>query len=245
MKTPQLSNFVSIDSIYGTFIVNRYCHYQAESLIKTGKTHIESELEKIFSFIDRLPNNSIIIDGGTNIGFFSIPVAQRVKEKNSKVIGFEPQRMIFNAISGSIALNDLDNCFVYNMGLSETSGNAQLPNIDYSKDYDFGTISINSSIIQISKDYLDDKIIQTISIDELQLPRLDFIKLDIEGHEDCAISGGINTIIKYRPILWVEYSLTGLDKIVNQFRNIPGYSFRIMDPQNMILIPVESENILI
>jgi hypothetical protein len=41
-----INNFVVIDSIYGKFIVNRYCDYQAEALIKTGATHIEPELKK-------------------------------------------------------------------------------------------------------------------------------------------------------------------------------------------------------
>lgn len=239
MKNNQISNFVLIDSIYGKFIVNRHCHFQAEALIKTGRTHIEDELKNIFALVDSLPDSSIIIDGGTNIGFFSIPVAQRLKGKGAKVLGFEPQKMIYYAVAGSVALNDLDNCFLYNAGLSNKSGDAQLPQVDYSKPFDFGTISIADNPKDTAKDYLDDQMIHTISIDEMNLPRLDFIKLDIEGHEPQAIIGGINTIRKYRPLLWVEYFITGQDAIKECLTGIDGYSFHIIDLQNILCIPDE------
>lgn len=240
MKNLGVSNFVSIDSIYGKIIVNRFCQFQAETLIKTGKTHIEDELQKILSLVDQLPGNAIIIDGGANIGFFSIPVARQVYERKSKVISFEPQRMLFNALAGSIALNDLDNCFLYNMGLSDAKGKANIPDIDYSKSADFGTISITDIQVDTQPNFIDDKVIQTVSIDEMMLPRLDFIKLDIEGHELQAISGGINTIRQYRPILWVEYQFAGVNNIIDRLRDVPNYNFQIIDPLNMVCIPKEN-----
>jgi FkbM family methyltransferase len=45
---------------------------------------------------------------------------------------------------------------------------------------------------------------QCVSIDSLKLPKLDFIKLDIEGYEPLAIEGAINTIKKYKPTIALE-----------------------------------------
>jgi FkbM family methyltransferase len=234
-----IKNFVPIDSIYGTFIVNRNCLYQAENLIKTGRTHIEDELNVIFSIINLLPENAVILDGGTNIGFFTIPVAQKVKHNGTKIIGFEPQKMLYYAISGSIALNDLNNCYVYNLGLSDTPSQAQLPAVDYSIPLDYGSISITDQEARTTKNYLDESVVHTITIDELNLPRLDFVKLDIEGHEVQAIKGGIETIKKYRPFVWVEYFIIGMDPIIKCFEGIEGYTFHRMDPQNMVCVPTE------
>ena len=64
---------------------------QAEALAKTGKTHIEAELAKIFVLVDKLPGDAVVVDGGANIGFFSIPVAQRIKSRGGRLISFEPQ----------------------------------------------------------------------------------------------------------------------------------------------------------
>lgn len=234
-----MRNFVVIDSIYGNFIVNRNCHFQAESLIKTGKTHIEKELETIFIIIDRLPEGSIVIDGGVNIGFFSIPVSKRIHENGGKLIGFEPQKVIFYAAAGALALNDIDNCFLYNLGLSDKCGSADLPDTDYSISSDFGMVSIGETKILKSKDYLNALQIETITIDALKLPRLDFIKLDIEGHEIKAIMGGIKSIKSFRPFLWIEYAMVGEAVIKKCFDGIEGYSFLLIDWQNMVCIPNE------
>jgi len=238
MDNNTVSNFVVIDSVYGKFLVNRHCDFQAETLIKTGKTHIEAELENIFAVMDTLPANSVVLDGGSNIGFFCIPVAQKLKPLGTKLIAFEPQRLLYYALAGSIALNDLSNCSVLNMGLSDKSGIATLPpNIDYSHTQDFGCVSITDSTTDIEKNYLDDTAVCTISIDEMHLPQLDFIKLDVEGYEIKAIRGAINSIKKFRPILWVEYWIVGKDQIESCFADVGGYSFYIIDNQNMLCWP--------
>ena len=239
MNQNVINNFVVIDSIYGKFIVNRHCHFQAEALIKTGKTHIEKELEAIFLIIDRLPEGSIILDGGVNIGFFSIPVSKRIRSKNGKVIGFEPQKPIFHAAGGSIALNDIDNCYLYNLGLSDEPGIAELPNVDYSTSSDFGMVSIDDKNTSTLKDYLNSKDVETISIDRLNLQRLDFIKLDIEGHEIKALNGGISTIRMFRPFIWIEYAMVGAESIKETLKSIENYSFLIADWQNMVCVPNE------
>lgn len=46
--------------------------------------------------------------------------------------------------------------------------------------------------------------VKTIKIDDLNLTRLDFIKLDIQGYEIFAIEGGILTILKYKPDIFIE-----------------------------------------
>lgn len=45
----------------------------------------------------------------------------------------------------------------------------------------------------------------TIIIDNLNLPGCDLIQLDVEGYELNALSGAINTIKKYKPVLCIEF----------------------------------------
>jgi hypothetical protein len=68
----KVNNFTVLESVYGKFVLNRHCAYQADALIKTGYPHIEEELAKILSIIRSLPDGSVIVDAGANIGLVSI-----------------------------------------------------------------------------------------------------------------------------------------------------------------------------
>jgi FkbM family methyltransferase len=228
-----------LESVYGRFIVNRYCAYQAEVLVKTGKTHIEPELNNIRTIVDTLPSECLIVDGGANIGFFGIPIAQEIKTKAGKMICFEPQRMLFNALAGTVALNDLDNVFVHNLGLSDQEGWATLPEVDYSKPADFGMVSLNDIDEVKESAALRNRVVKVVPLDSFELPRLDFFKLDVEGYEVPAIKGALQTIKKYRPWIWVEFWIVGEDAIKSALTEVQDYDFVRVAPLNMVCMPRE------
>jgi FkbM family methyltransferase len=234
-----IDNFLVLDSVYGKFIVDRHCTFQAEALVKTGRTHIEGELSNIFVIVDRLPDNAVIIDGGTNIGFFTIPVAQRTLNTNIKIIGFEPQRQMFQALGGSLVLNGYDHVFLHNCGLGSALGKAQLPPIDYSAPQDFGTVQISEVSDLKEEAWMRDRLVDVTSIDSMNLPRLDFLKLDVEGYEVPALIGGLQTIALHRPWMWIEYFISGHEPITSTLAPIRDYSYFIADYQNMLCIPNE------
>lgn len=234
-------NFVIIDSVYGDFLLNRHCDYQSEALLKTGHTHIESELKNIFTIIDKLEPNCIIVDGGANAGFFTVPVAQRVKHKNGLLISFEPQKEIFNGLAGTIALNELDNVRINRIGLGNINGIASLPSIDYSKNQDFGVVSIN----QLEKEtnlydiVVDHDNVQTLKLDDINLERLDFFKLDVEGFEIAALQGATRTIRKCRPYIWVEYWKVGFEALKKELSYLSDYESLVVDGLNSLFAPKE------
>jgi FkbM family methyltransferase len=234
-----IDNFVVLDSVYGRFIVARTCLFQAEALIKTGRTHIESELSNIFAIIDTLPNGAIIIDGGANIGFFTVPVAHRTQGSGTRIISFEPQRQLFQALGGSLSINGYRHVYLHNCGLGAEPGIAQLPEVDYSMAQDFGTVSLSNATTVDEHGWMADRVVDVTSIDAMDLPRLDFVKLDVEGYEESALQGGLETFEKYRPWIWVEYFITGADKIKTCLERLRDYEFYIVDYQNMICAPKE------
>jgi len=241
----KLDNFIVLDSIYGRFIIPR--NYTpgpptidpATALLKTGQTHIEQELINIFAVVDTLEDNSIIIDGGANIGFFSIPVAQRVKEKNTRIISFEPQKELFYALGGTIALNELSNVYLHNLGIGDCNFIAQISDVDYSDKTDFGMVTISKKEEKTEPPYLRYRTAEVITIDSMDLSRLDFLKLDVEGFECEALRGAINTIKKYKPWIWIEYNMAGKDNIQKELKTIKDYSYHILDWQNMLIAPKE------
>lgn len=229
-----INHFTVIESVYGRFIVNRHCSQQIDALAKTGKTHIEDELKNIFDVVDKLPDDAIILDCGTNIGAFLIPVAHRVRGKNIKIIGFEPQRMMYNAILGSIALNDLENCWVHPYAVGSKESKVTLTPMDYTKEADYGTAAAKA-VDAVENRYMRQWEADCITLDSLELPRIDFIKMDIEGYEVEALKGAKAVLERFRPTIWVEYHIIGVQAI----KEVLGdkYNYKIMDKLNLLCTP--------
>lgn len=236
-----VDNFVVLDSVYGKFIVPRTCLFQAEALVKTGRTHIESELNNIFAIVDTLPPDAVIVDGGANIGFFTVPVANRTQDRGTRIISFEPQRQLFQALGGSLAVNGYRHVYLHNRGLGAEPGIAQLPAVDYSIAQDFGTVSLSDQTTEDEHGWMADRVVNITSIDAMALPRLDFFKLDVEGYEIPALTGALETIRQHRPWIWVEYFITGVDPIKQVLADIDNYEFFVVDYQNMLCVPKEKQ----
>ena len=231
-----VNNFVVIESVYGKFIVNRHCDFQADALIKTGRTHIEQELANIFVIIDRLPPAAVVVDGGANIGFFTVPVAQR--RKDISILSFEPQRTIHNALAGTLALNDINNVILHYAALGCEDRWVTIPDVDYGKPQDFGMVKLDKRVSYPYDQWTDPGVAKIVQIDELELNRLDFIKLDVEGFECEALDGACESIHRYQPWIWVEYMLVGEQAIVDIITAISDdYDYYIADYQNMLCVP--------
>ena len=239
MALMKVDNFVSLDSVYGKFIVPRTCLFQAEALVKTGRTHIEDELNNIFAILNTLPTGSVIVDGGCNAGFFTIPVAYMTQGRDIRIISFEPQRQLFQAVGGALALNGYRHVFLHNVGLGSNPGIAQLPAIDYSVAQDFGTVQLSDNTTVEEDGWMNDRVVDITTIDAMDLPRLDFFKLDVEGYEVPALIGALDTIKKHRPWIWVEYFITGVEPIKQALESLDDYAFYIVDYQNMLCAPRE------
>jgi FkbM family methyltransferase len=234
-----ISNFVVIDSVYGKFIVNRYCDYQAETLIKTGATHIEPELKNILAVVNTLPDGALALDAGANIGLVSVPIAMALRAKHGSVLSFEVQRMLYYALCGSVALNDLENMHVFNQGLGSVRGSVEVPTPNYSKPADFGTLSLVNQPIVDTNGTLS--AVPMIPIDDLALHRLDFLKIDVEGMELDVLKGARESIKKFRPYCWVEYWKCDRQELI-QFFTSHNYTLYKMDPLNILCVPMEKQH---
>lgn len=226
----KIRNFTTIESEYGPFIVNRHCAYQADVLIKTGKPHIQVELQKILAIANSLPNDSVCIDAGANIGLVSIPLAQFVSSKNGVVYAYEPQRLMSYALCGAAALNDLENLLVFNQALGAEKGSLGAEKIDYAKPQDFGLFSL------VDQSKAPETTIDVITIDSLGLKRLDFLKVDVEGMEVEVLEGAKKSINLHLPWCWIEVWKVGVENIKAQFRDLD-YVFFMMDDLNMLCAP--------
>lgn len=228
-----VNNFTVFESVYGRFVVNRHCAFQADALAKTGRPHIEAELRNILAVVNVLPEGAVCIDAGANIGLVAIPMAQVLKSRGGKVAAFEVQRMLFYALCGAAALNDLDNLFAFHAGLGAEERQESFTQPDYGQPQDYGTLSLAKPGQE------GDETVDIVTIDSLGLPRVDFIKIDVEGMEPEVIAGARQSILDHRPWCWVEYWILGLDKVKQAFAPFPDYEFHVMDDLNVLCAPRE------
>lgn len=185
---------------------------------------LQSENELISHFVNP---GDVVIDGGANMGAITIPMALMVGE-HGHVHAFEPQEFIRYTLCGNVALNNLYNVTVYDRPLGSTNDqilyciDKQLKNNDGEYFYDAEDQHVGGIELTTEKRFDNDVALKTITIDSLDLERLDFMKLDVEGAEVAALKGAAWTIRRHQPIMVLESMPWDAPKIVDYIRSI-GY----------------------
>jgi FkbM family methyltransferase len=229
---PEVNNFTVLESVYGRFVVNRRDKFQGEALVRTGRPHIQDELDVLLGIADTLPNGAFVADAGANVGFVAIPLAQRLKPRGGTVLAYEVQRMIYYALCAGAVLNDLDNLFAFHQGLGASARVAHMAAVDYGQPQDFGMYSLLDQPAQRNE------AVQITALDEIGLPRLDLLKVDVEGMEMEVLAGARSTIARHRPWCWIEHWMVGAETIARAFAGLDYECFR-MSELNMLCAPAD------
>src|SRR5262249_37896284 len=94
-----------------------------------------------------------------------------------------------DALAGNIALNNCFNASALHAAVTDKPGFVMAPQPNYLAPASFGSLELrqssNTEFIGQKIDYSDGNLkpVRAITIDLLKLPRIDFIKIDIEGME--------------------------------------------------------------
>lgn len=154
------------------------------------------------------------LDIGAHTGTYSITLSPYC----SSVYSFEPQRAIYNALCGSLALSGIKNVFTNNiaLGSSTQSGKALL----YVEPNDGGGSTL--MIDHASNFSYKTEITKVATLDSYNLNNIGFIKIDAEGNEYNIISGAQETLQRSSfPTILFENNTNNND--VNTLLYILGY----------------------
>ena len=139
-----------------------------------------------------------IIDVGANFGFHTLEFADLVE--TGKVYSFEPQRLIYYQLCGNIILNGYDNIEAYNVALSNEVSKLKMENLQYHSN---NTINIGNAHLNAYTDngfnWVDVK-----KLDDYEFENVAVLKIDVQGYEPNVLDGAKKTILKHRPIIFIE-----------------------------------------
>jgi FkbM family methyltransferase len=213
--------FVLAASDHGPMIVSRldYKMVTATGGIGVGFQVLElgacepDEISLVLSVLElrrqHFKDGVFAIDCGANIGVHTIEWAKRMTGWGS-VLAIEAQERIYYALAGNIALNNCFNAVALNAAVTAKPGILKIPQPNYFVPASYGSLALRKNegneFIGQPIDYSEERLqpIQAVNIDSLGLPRLDFIKIDIEGMEMEALAGGASSIAQHRPAMLIE-----------------------------------------
>lgn len=182
------------DCRYGRMHFLRTDIYIAQSLGLYGEFS-ESEVALWRRFVK--PGDTVV-SGGANCGAHVLALARLVGPLGS-VITVEPQQVQYEIVCRNLQENEADEVEIHHAAFGRARGRAYLPDLEYRWPFSFGSIGTAPA------GKLGDVAVDQIPIDELVGERnVSFIHLDCEGNEPAALLGAEETILRCRPVLYVE-----------------------------------------
>lgn len=178
--------------------IKMYCPLYPWDVIQRTIVNTANFFEKdiLVELLKYLPEKPTILDIGANIGNHSVFFATIGNAK--KVIAFEPIPETFRMLSNNIKINGLNDVITaYNVGVGSSCCDGE---IDFMSSDNIGGTSIK--ILTKKHKYA----LNIVSLDQfkLNLKKIDFIKIDVEGFEIEVLKGMLNIIKKYKPIIFIE-----------------------------------------
>ncbi|MEM7071077.1 MAG: FkbM family methyltransferase [Pseudomonadota bacterium] len=196
-----------VDSKQGTFMVNENDHYIGRSMLKYGQ-FLEAQCRIFASILNMIPHK-IAIDVGANIGLFTIAMAKAFKDKGY-IFAFEPFPLNYQLLSTNILLSGLQNISPYMFGLSNLKETRMTAQRTADQMINFGEIIFKDLPSENSSDHTQLKAKFLTLDDHFDSIEPGFIKIDAEYMEIKVIEGAKKTIMRSKPILYVENIFVGV-----------------------------------
>jgi FkbM family methyltransferase len=177
---------------YGLMAYNPNDLYVGRSVERYGEFG-EQELDVMRG---ALPEGGIAFDVGANIGTHAVAFARHVGP-NGSVFAFEPQRVVHGFLATNATLNGLAWIHPVHAAVGAGPGEMLMPDYAYTNEANYGAIAMSAAEQGWP--------VRVVTLDDYcWLPRVDLVKIDVEGMEAQVLDGARRFLDRFRPVLFVE-----------------------------------------
>ena len=236
---------VVVESDYGPIVVNRLDSHIGRSIVQHGYW-MQEEVHRMLALIERLLATAPLIrsyDVGANIGTHTLAIAKTFGSRVA-VRAFEAQDEMFRMLCQTVEINGLQQVSCHHNAVAEVSGiTLSFATPDYDQANNFGSLELMSCVGSDNRSLSrrGRSLVDTVSIDSFH-EHVDFIKLDIEGMEDCALHGATRTFERSRPVCMIEIHKTDREFVID-FLKRQDYVWAL-ENANLFAVPSERRDLL-
>jgi len=151
--------------------------------------------------IIKAKEGDVVFDAGAYVGDTALWFCKAVGPQG-KVYAFEPEPRNFEKLKANIERNKITNVIPLQLALSENEGEMQVASAGGSSIMTQARTGTSVKVTTIDK-----------FVGANKLPRVDFIKMDVEGHELKVLEGAHETIQAFKPSLALSAYHRGDDLI--------------------------------
>lgn len=222
-------------------------NFELEMIVKVNDTYyravdyesliiISPNYEQYIQRVLKPDKNDVFVDVGSHIGNYTLRIAKKVGSEG-KVIAIEANPNNFRALVEGIKLNNLENVTALNVAAYDEK--CEMPMYFTPKGKGRGSIIYSDR--QEKTNYNIQAKPLDIILEDLEIPQIDYIKVDVEGAEYEALKGAKKTIERYLPKIITNTTLH--EREILEFMKKLNYIPIKLDPTNYLFKPIsEAQN---
>jgi FkbM family methyltransferase len=174
-----------------------------------------------------------VMDIGANIGAHTIFMSRLVGREGT-CLAFEPCKINHDLLVTNLMLNGCFNTKVYDEGVGDTTETRYIASkwSQYESVENYGCIHLRSE-----SSSPNDEVIKVVTIDSLNLQKLDVVKIDAEEMEEQVIKGMHETIKRCKPTIVVEIHPNEVPIMSDLFKTL-NYKLTHIDNIDYVALPL-------
>ena len=172
------------------------------------------EFELFNRWKKHFPKEGLMLDIGANMGSHCVQFKHHFPEL--EIYAFEPYLENYQLLLQNTKRYDDVKCF--NVGVGSRTSIVHFN--DGHKN--------NSGVVRVVRDSNNPNIV--LALDNLILPKVSFIKIDVEGHELACMQGMTNLLKRDKPLIWLEENNHGDHKVVPYLKKL---GYKILEEEKL------------